>query len=196
MSEKSTSEVSRDLRLLYQKGNDALSRENLDYALDLFNQVLAKEPGFFDCRKALRVAQEKKSAGASTGFFKRVLSSAGSSPLLAKAQLALRRDAAEALAACRRVGLHLIAADGHADDDLDTATDLAEPTAWVFGSEAHGLPVDIRAATDRALRVPIHGAAESLNLATAAAICLYTSARAQRSTNQSGTRGRATRPVS
>jgi TrmH family RNA methyltransferase len=110
--------------------------------------------------------------------------------------VARTRDATEALAACRRVGLHLIAADGHADDDLDTATDLAEPTAWVFGSEAHGLPADIRAATDRALRVPIHGAAESLNLATAAAICLYTSARAQRSPSQSGTRGRATGRVS
>ena len=97
MAEKSISEISRDLRLLYQKGGDALSRENTDYALDLFNQVLGKEPGFFDCRKALRAAQAKKSAGASTGFFKRVLSNAGSSPQLAKAQLALRRDPAEAL---------------------------------------------------------------------------------------------------
>jgi TrmH family RNA methyltransferase len=66
----------------------------------------------------------------------------------------------------------------------------------MFGSEAHGLPVDIRADTDRALRVPIHGAAESLNLATAAAICLYASARAQRYPSQSGTRGRATGSVS
>jgi TrmH family RNA methyltransferase len=110
--------------------------------------------------------------------------------------VARTRDTHDALRACRTAGLHLIAADGHADDDLDTAADLAEPTAWVFGSEAHGLPVDIRAATDRALRVPIHGAAESLNLATAAAVCLYTSARAQRYTSQSGTGRRPTGPIS
>ncbi len=97
MAEKSIADISRDLRLLYQKGSDALSRENLDYALDLFNQVLEKEPAFFDCRKALREAQAKKSAGTSTGFFKKVFSSAGSSPLVAKAQLALRRNPAEAL---------------------------------------------------------------------------------------------------
>ena len=97
MAEKSINEISRDLRLLYQKGNDALSRDNTDYAIDLFNQVLVREPGFFDCRKALRTAQIKKTGGASSGFFKRVLSNAGSSPLVAKAQLALRRDAAEAL---------------------------------------------------------------------------------------------------
>jgi TrmH family RNA methyltransferase len=97
--------------------------------------------------------------------------------------VARTRDAGDALAACRTAGLQLIAADGHATDDLDTAADqgrLAGPTAWVFGSEAHGLPDELRAATDRALRVPIHGAAESLNLATAAAVCLYTTARAQR----------------
>lgn len=97
MAEKSITDVSRDLRLLFQKGSDALSRDNLDYALALFQQVLEKEPAFFDCRKALREAQAKKSAGASTGFFKKVFSSAGSSPLVAKAQLALRRNPAEAL---------------------------------------------------------------------------------------------------
>jgi TrmH family RNA methyltransferase len=110
--------------------------------------------------------------------------------------VARTRDADEALRACRTAGLHLIAADGHADDDLDVAADLAEPTAWVFGGEAHGLPPDVLAATDRALRVPIHGAAESLNLATAAAVCLYTSARAQRHSTQSVTQRRPTRPVS
>jgi len=103
MAEKSIADISRDLRLLFQKGSDALARENTDYALDLFNQVLAKEPGFFDCRKALRAAQAKKSGGASTGFFKRVLNNAGSSPQLAKAQLALRRDPAEALTIAEQV---------------------------------------------------------------------------------------------
>ena len=51
---------------------------------------------------------------------------------------------------------------------------------WLFGSEAHGLPDAVIAAADRSVRVPIHGRAESLNLAAAAAVCLYASARAQR----------------
>jgi TrmH family RNA methyltransferase len=99
--------------------------------------------------------------------------------------VARTRQVTDALDACRAAGLTLIAADGHANEDLDTAADLHRPTAWVFGSEAHGLPSDIRSATDRSLRVPIHGHAESLNLAAAAAVCLYTTARAQRYTGQS-----------
>jgi RNA methyltransferase, TrmH family len=58
--------------------------------------------------------------------------------------------------------------------------DLHVPTAWLFGSEAHGLPDELLNAADRQVRVPIYGGAESLNLAAAAAVCLYTSARAQR----------------
>jgi len=59
-------------------------------------------------------------------------------------------------------------------------TVLAGPTAWIFGSEAHGLPRDVLDAADRRVRVPIYGGAESLNLAAAAAVCLYASARAHR----------------
>ena len=103
MAEKSITDVSRDLRLLFQKGSDALARENTDYALDLFQQVLDKEPTFFDCRKALRAAQTKKSGGGGTGFFKKVFSSAGSSPMVAKAQLALRRSPTEALPIAEQV---------------------------------------------------------------------------------------------
>ncbi|MCX2729679.1 RNA methyltransferase [Saccharopolyspora sp. NFXS83] len=93
------------------------------------------------------------------------------------------RDALGVLAACREAGLRLVGADGYASDDLDSASvrgELAGPTAWVFGSEAHGLPEDVLAELDATLRVPIYGGAESLNLATAAAVCLYASARAQR----------------
>ena len=57
---------------------------------------------------------------------------------------------------------------------------LAGPTAWVFGGEAHGLAPELAAAADHRVRVPIHGRAESLNLATAAAVCLYASAQASR----------------
>jgi TrmH family RNA methyltransferase len=93
--------------------------------------------------------------------------------------LARSRDAAEVLAACRAAGLTLVGADGRAEAALDTA-DLTKPVAWVFGSEAHGLPDEVRSALDHTLRVPIYGQAESLNLATAAAVCLYASATAQR----------------
>ena len=54
------------------------------------------------------------------------------------------------------------------------------PTAWLFGNEAWGLPDDLAALADHRVAIPIHGRAESLNLATAAAVCLYASARAQR----------------
>jgi TrmH family RNA methyltransferase len=65
-------------------------------------------------------------------------------------------------------------------DDLADDGSLAGPTLWLFGTEAHGLPASVVAAADHAVRVPIHGRAESLNLAAAAAVCLYASARAQR----------------
>ncbi len=65
-------------------------------------------------------------------------------------------------------------------DDLAEDGSLAGPTLWLFGTEAHGLPPSVVAAADHAVRVPIYGRAESLNLAAAAAVCLYASARAQR----------------
>jgi RNA methyltransferase, TrmH family len=88
-----------------------------------------------------------------------------------------------AVDALRAAGLAVFAADGAGDVDLDDALDagrLARPTAWLFGNEAWGLPDEVRALADAVIRVPIHGRAESLNLATAAAVCLYASARAHR----------------
>ncbi|MGW1983458.1 TrmH family RNA methyltransferase [Streptomyces collinus] len=83
----------------------------------------------------------------------------------------------------RDAGVRILAADGAGDHDLDQELDkgaMGGPTAWLFGNEAWGLPEETRALTDAVVRVPIHGRAESLNLATAAAVCLYASARAQR----------------
>ena len=97
--------------------------------------------------------------------------------------LAIEPDTPAALAALRARGLQVLAADGAGELDLDEALDtglLAAPTAWLFGNEAWGLPGDIAALADHRVRIPIHGRAESLNLATAAAVCLYSSARAQR----------------
>ncbi|GHF39947.1 RNA methyltransferase [Streptomyces mashuensis] len=88
-----------------------------------------------------------------------------------------------AVAGLRAAGVRIVAADGAGDADLDAELDhgtMGGPTAWVFGNEAWGLPEETRALADAVVRVPIHGKAESLNLATAAAVCLYASARAQR----------------
>jgi TrmH family RNA methyltransferase len=76
-------------------------------------------------------------------------------------------------------GLRVLAADGSGKHTLDDV-DLSGPTAWIFGNEAWGLPEEVLDAADDVVRVPIYGQAESLNLATAAAVCLYSSARAQR----------------
>ena len=92
---------------------------------------------------------------------------------------------AETVAELRAAGLRVVAADGRAGrslDEPDVTARLAEPTAWLFGNEAWGLPPELVALADEAVAVPIYGRAESLNLATAAAVCLYASARAQRGT--------------
>jgi TrmH family RNA methyltransferase len=100
----------------------------------------------------------------------------------------------ETVAALRAAGCTVLAADGVGDHDLDDLLDVAGPaaarpagtpdlaasTAWVFGNEAWGLPATDRALADAVVRVPIRGRAESLNLATAATVCLYASGRAQR----------------
>jgi len=99
----------------------------------------------------------------------------------------------EAVAAMREAGLRILAADGRAGrslDDPDVQARLGQPTAWLFGNEAWGLPPDLVALADEPVAVPIYGQAESLNLAAAAAVCLYASARAQRVhtvTGQAGT---------
>jgi TrmH family RNA methyltransferase len=87
------------------------------------------------------------------------------------------------LAGSDRIGMQALATTGGGTDDLDDLIDggqLAAPTVWIFGSEARGLPSSVLESADRTVRIPIHGRAESLNLAAAAAVCLYASARAQR----------------
>ncbi|NYH50825.1 MULTISPECIES: TrmH family RNA methyltransferase [Nocardiopsis] len=83
----------------------------------------------------------------------------------------------------RGAGARVWAADGGGPRDLHGVADdgdLDGPVGWVFGNEAWGLPEDVVTLTDGAVSVPIYGGAESLNLATAAAVCLYTTARQQR----------------
>ncbi|NYF10514.1 TrmH family RNA methyltransferase [Leifsonia sp. AK011] len=80
-------------------------------------------------------------------------------------------------------GLQVIAADVKGGDLLAARNSgaLAKPTAWLFGNEARGLTDEHYALADWVIQVPIYGHAESMNLATAAAVCLYESAFAQRS---------------
>ena len=95
--------------------------------------------------------------------------------------VAVAEDPAAAVRAAQAAGLVVLAADGAGDVDLFEAGELLTgPTAWLFGNEAWGLPDELAALADHRVAIPIHGRAESLNLSTAAALCLYASATAQR----------------
>ena len=92
--------------------------------------------------------------------------------------VAVEGDAAAVVRAAQDAGLTVLAADGEGEVDLFSAGELlGGPMAWLFGNEAAGLPEELAALADHRVRIPIHGAAESLNLSTAAALCLYESAR-------------------
>jgi TrmH family RNA methyltransferase len=89
----------------------------------------------------------------------------------------------ETVQAFRHAGCTIVAADVHAELDLHQAAAqraLAGDHAWVFGNEARGLSRAHLDSADLSLRVPVYGRAESLNLAAAAAVCVYESARAAR----------------
>ena len=78
----------------------------------------------------------------------------------------------------RANGLTVAVATGDGEVDVERADEmLSRPTAWVFGNEAHGVPPALAEAADARVRIPIRGRAESLNIVTAASICLHTSAR-------------------
>ena len=118
MAEKTLNDLPRELRQVYTKANDALQRENFDYAIELLSQILAREPYVLDCRQALRLAQHHKT-GAGGGMFKRMFNKASSQPMLAKGQLALRKDPLEALQIAEQIlngdanntGAHSLLAD-------------------------------------------------------------------------------------
>ena len=88
-------------------------------------------------------------------------------------------DTAALVDALKAAGLRVLATTLAGETSLDDA-DLSVPTAWLFGPEAHGLSDDVAALADSRVRIPMAGSAESLNVAAAAAICLYQSSRASR----------------
>ncbi|PZW04152.1 RNA methyltransferase, TrmH family [Micromonospora phaseoli] len=163
---------------------------SLEAALASRPRLVAVLAGIRDPGNAGTVLRTADAAGAGAVIFageavdpyngKCVRSSAGS---LFHVDVVRERDPAGVLAAARAAGLAVFAATGHGEENLDDLADdgrLRTPTAWLFGSEAHGLPEELAGDADARVRVPLHGRAESLNLAAAAAVCLYASARAQR----------------
>jgi RNA methyltransferase, TrmH family len=97
--------------------------------------------------------------------------------------VAVGAELADVLERAKAAGLTVLAADVKGEDLLHARNEgvLARPTAWLFGNEARGLPDEQLTLADRVVTVPIYGHAESMNLATAASVCLYESAFAQRS---------------
>ncbi|WP_067548305.1 TrmH family RNA methyltransferase [Nocardia crassostreae] len=94
--------------------------------------------------------------------------------------VARERDTDATLTALEAAGITILATTAKGEVDLDEADDLLSgPVAWLFGNEAHGLDRTVADRATHRVRIPIHGRAESLNLAAAAAICLYASARVQ-----------------
>lgn len=84
----------------------------------------------------------------------------------------------------RAAGLQVLATTLAGEVTLDDAQSmLAAPTAWLFGAEAHGLADEIASRADHRVAIPMSGGVDSLNVAAAAAICLYQSARAHRNPN-------------
>ena len=88
-------------------------------------------------------------------------------------------DAVSVVTALKEAGLQVLATALDGEVSLDDA-ELSVPTAWLFGPEAHGLPREVADLATTGVRIPMAGSAESLNVALAAAICLYESARSRR----------------
>jgi RNA methyltransferase, TrmH family len=88
-------------------------------------------------------------------------------------------DAVQAVSALSEAGLQVLATIIDGEVSLDDVA-LDAPTAWLFGPESHGLPSELAEMATHRVRIPIPGSAESLNVASAASICLYQSARTHR----------------
>lgn len=110
---------------------------------------------------------------------KTVRSTAGS---LLHVPVAINVELPEAIAQLKKSGVQVFLADAQGEGLNQMGSEvLGKPTAWIFGNEAGGVDPSLRSQVDRVVSIPIYGSAESLNLATAAAICLYSSAFAQAS---------------
>jgi predicted Zn-dependent protease len=136
MAEITANQLPPEMRRLHTKAIEAAQRENHDYAIALFAQILSKHPEFFECRKQLRAAQLAKAGAQSTGFFKKMLSGAGNSPQIAKAKMALGKNPAEAMAIAEEV----LSGDPYSSAAhrviADAAVGLELPKTRVFALES------------------------------------------------------------
>lgn len=95
-------------------------------------------------------------------------------------------DFSEIVSACRTAGIQVLLADARGSKDLyqllvrAEQPDLSRPTLWVFGNEARGFTDAERRMADAIVSIGIYGKAESLNVAVAAALCMYATATKQR----------------
>lgn len=166
----------------------------LDWAPDTLESVLARQPRLLVLLTHVRdpgnlgtVIRAADAAGADAVLVsegsvdvtspKVVRSTAGS---LFHLPIVTGLDIEATLTQLSAVGVGRLAADGTGERTIDDI-DLAGSHVWVMGNEAWGLESSTLEACDEVVRVPIHGHAESLNLAMASTICLYASARSQRS---------------
>ncbi len=159
MAEKNLNEISRDARALFTRGTEALVRDNFDYAIALLNQALETEPGFYDCRKALRDAQFRKAGTGGSGFFKKMLSGAGNSPQVAKAKMALNKNPAEAMAIAEQIlnGDPNSSAAHRIIVDAGTALELPRTVAMSYETLAKNSPKDKAVAIEFARAVSAIG---------------------------------------
>jgi TrmH family RNA methyltransferase len=88
----------------------------------------------------------------------------------------VNQDPKALIAALKSKGIQVFAAAAGGKFVTEMVDELAKPTAWVFGNEAHGVSPEVMGLVDEVVALPIYGQAESLNLATAASVCLYASA--------------------
>lgn len=74
-----------------------------------------------------------------------------------------------------------LAADAHGTESLYATTWGMTPTVWLFGAEGAGIAAATAATAQRRLRIPIDPEVESLNVAAAAAVCLFEQVRRRQS---------------
>jgi tetratricopeptide (TPR) repeat protein len=144
MAEKNLNEIVHNARSLFTRGMEALAHDNFDYAITLLNQVLETEPGFFECRKALRDAQFGKAGGGRSGIFKKMWSGAGNSPQVAKAKMALSKNPAEAMVIAEQIlnGDPNSSAAHRIIVDAGTALELPRTVAMSYETLAKNSPKD------------------------------------------------------
>lgn len=160
---------------------------DLDQVLDQKPRLIALLANIRDPGNAGTVLRAADAAGADAVIFsansvdlynpKVVRSTTGS---LFHLPIVVEADLEATISSLQAAGIQVFAADGGGVliTELEAGS-LEAPTVWVFGNEAWGFEQPTLDAVDRVVGLPLYGAAESLNLATAASVCLYESAFAQ-----------------